>query len=144
MRVVRVWRHLALRRRSGQAQDIDSVITNRRLGSLAVRCPACPEIGFNVDKATVDAAPENKRCADETYFETFDVDMRRLRHKYTLFVSSDGNFKLQRKRKTDDPDDVALNGGDAYFPNDSKYQEYAAKIGPADDVCLSRRNLWSC
>ena len=61
MRVVRVWRHLALRRRSGQAQGIDRVITNRRPGSLAVRCPACPEIGFNIEKAVIDAAAEHEK-----------------------------------------------------------------------------------
>lgn len=35
----------------------------------------------------------------------------KYRHKYTLFISADGNFRLQRKRKNDDPDDLALNGG---------------------------------
>jgi hypothetical protein len=51
-----------------------------------------------------------------------------------LFLSSDGNFKLQRKRKVDDPDDVALNGGHAYFPEDSEYQEYVSQLAPSDDV----------
>ncbi|KAJ7261480.1 hypothetical protein C8J57DRAFT_1634447 [Mycena rebaudengoi] len=78
---------------------------------------ACPEVGFNVDKATIDAAPEHEQ------------------HKHTLFLSSDGNFKLQRKRKVDDPDDVALNAGNAYFPEDSQYRSYVAQIGPADDKC---------
>jgi hypothetical protein len=49
-------------------------------------------------------------------------------------VSSDGNFKLQRKRKVDDPDDVALNGGNAYFPEDAEYQEYVSQLKPSDDV----------
>ncbi|KAJ6527320.1 hypothetical protein DFH09DRAFT_935635 [Mycena vulgaris] len=117
LRVVRVWRHLALRRRSGQSQGIDEVIITRRIGSLAVRCPACPEIGFNVAKATVDAAAESEK------------------HKFTQFLSSDGNFKLQRKRKVDDPDDFALNGGNAYFPEDNLYKVYVEGIGPADDKC---------
>ncbi|KAJ7912440.1 hypothetical protein B0H13DRAFT_1613667 [Mycena leptocephala] len=121
LRVVRIWRHLTMRRRSGQAQNIDEVITNRRANSLAVRCPACPEVGFNVDKETIDAAPENQRWT--------------RRHLYTLFLSSDGNFKLQRKRKVDDPDDVALNGGNAYFPEDSEYQKYVSQLGPSDDKC---------
>lgn len=56
------------------------------------------------------------------------------RHLYTKFLSSDGNFKLQRKRKVDDPDDVALNGGNAYFVEDSKYKEYVSQVGQADDV----------
>ncbi|KAJ7609366.1 hypothetical protein DFH06DRAFT_1346392 [Mycena polygramma] len=60
------------------------------------------------------------------------------RHLYTFFLSSDGNFKLQRKRKVDDPDDVALNGGNAYFPEDTRYQAYVKELqkqGPADDKC---------
>lgn len=35
---------------------------HRRQGSIAIRCPACPEIHVNVDKETVDTAHE-----DETY-----------------------------------------------------------------------------
>jgi len=43
-----VWRYLTSVRRAGQAHNIDSILTHRRPGSLAVRCPACPELGFNV------------------------------------------------------------------------------------------------
>ncbi|KAJ7645719.1 hypothetical protein B0H17DRAFT_959474 [Mycena rosella] len=100
-----------------KVQNIDAVITNRRPGSLAVRCPACPEVGFNIDKATLDAVPADKR------------------HTVTLFLSSDGNFKLQRKRKVDDPDDFALNGGNAYFPEDTQYKLYVSELGPEDDKC---------
>ncbi|KAK6992758.1 hypothetical protein R3P38DRAFT_141697 [Favolaschia claudopus] len=118
MRVGRLWRNFTARRRSGQAQDIDTVITNRRPDSLAIRCPACPEVGFNVDKSTIDGANENEK------------------HKHTLFLSVDGNFKLQRKRKTaEDPDDVALNEGNAYFPEDTKYRKYVREVRPSDEVC---------
>ncbi|KAJ7602775.1 hypothetical protein B0H17DRAFT_968982 [Mycena rosella] len=57
--VYRVWRYLVLRRRTGQAQNIDAVITNRGPGSLAVRCPACPEVGFNI-KRRLDTVPADK------------------------------------------------------------------------------------
>ncbi|KAJ7681689.1 hypothetical protein B0H17DRAFT_942799 [Mycena rosella] len=116
LRVYRVWRYLALRHRTGQAQNIDAVITNRRPGSSAVRCPACLEVGFNIDKATLDALMQH-------------------RHTVTLFLSSDGNFKLQRKRKVDDPDDFALNSGNAYFPEDTQYKLYVSELGPEDDKC---------
>jgi hypothetical protein len=66
------------------------------------------------------------------------IDKRCLRHKFAMFLSNDGNFKLQRKRKVDDPDDIALNGGNAYFPEDSKYKDYLSQLGPSDDV----RVLW--
>ncbi len=57
------------------------------------------------------------------------------RHKYTLFVSADGNFRLQRKSKNDDPDDFALNGGRAYFVENEKYQQYLGFIEQTKDVC---------
>ncbi|KAJ7723265.1 hypothetical protein B0H16DRAFT_1737330 [Mycena metata] len=119
IRIVRVWRNIVMRRRAGQTLtlNIDHIIVNRRPNSLAVRCPACPEVDFNVEKAVIDAARENKK------------------HKYTLFLSSDGNFKLQRKRKVDDPDDVALNDGNAYFPDDTTYKKYVAVMGRHDDKC---------
>ncbi|KAJ7035891.1 hypothetical protein C8F04DRAFT_954397 [Mycena alexandri] len=117
LRVVRLWRYFTMRRRSGQSFNIDDVITTRRKNSMAVRCPACPEIGFNVEKKVV-LIRLTQGC----------------RHKYTMFLSSDGNFKLQRKRKVDDPDDIALNAGNAYFVEDSEYQGYVSKVGPADDV----------
>lgn len=51
------------------------------------------------------------------------------RHKYTLFVSADGNFKMQRKNKRDDPDDFALNDGNAYFVPTADYKAYMDAIG---------------
>jgi len=59
--VVRVWVHLAAVRRSGQAHDIDTVITHLRSGSLAIRCPACPQIGINVTKETIELATDDEK-----------------------------------------------------------------------------------
>lgn len=75
------------------------------------------------------------RCAGTTLSRSRDSPAGH-RHLYTLFLSSDGNFKLQRKKKVDDRDDIALNEGNAYFPKDDEYQDYVSKIGLADDVCL--------
>ncbi|KAJ3520759.1 hypothetical protein NMY22_g12606 [Coprinellus aureogranulatus] len=98
-RVSRVWRYLALLRRSGQSHGIDDFLKNRRLRSVVIRCPACPEVGFNIDKAEIELVAEDEK------------------HRYTLFISADGNFRLQRKAKNDDPDDVSLNEGHGYFAN---------------------------
>ncbi|TFK60153.1 hypothetical protein BDN72DRAFT_779774 [Pluteus cervinus] len=114
-RVLRLWRTLTLTRRSGQTHHIDAYFPNRLPKSLAVRCAACPEIGFNVDKVVVDAAAETE-C-----------------HKYTLFLSLDGNFRLQRANKRHDPDDVALVDGHAYFVNDSRYREYLKGVAPSSE-----------
>ena len=45
-------------------------------------------------------------------------------HKYTLFISADGNFKLQRKNKCGDSDDISLNSGRAYFVPAAPYMAY--------------------
>jgi hypothetical protein len=59
-----------------------------------------------------------------------------LRHKYTLFISADGNFRLQRKHKKDDPDDVALNEGRSYFVESASYKTYLTCVGVAPiEVC---------
>lgn len=56
------------------------------------------------------------------------------RHKYTLFLSADGNFKLQRKNKRGDPDDVALNNGRGYFVAEAPYRVYLSHAGDCKDV----------
>ncbi|KAF8326719.1 hypothetical protein F5887DRAFT_899624 [Amanita rubescens] len=131
LRVERIWRHLATLRRSGQAHGIDGIISHRRSNSLAVRCPACPEPGFNIEPVVIQNASE-----DET-------------HKYTLFLSVDGNFRLQRKKKRDDLDDVAVNKGNAYFADSADFNKYLAHVRPKDDVrygfiSLGLLNIYSC
>ncbi|PPQ82618.1 hypothetical protein CVT26_001627 [Gymnopilus dilepis] len=106
VRSCRLWDHMVQVRRSGQCHGFDEIFPHRRQGSITVRCPACPEIHVNVDKKILDSARD-----DET-------------HKYTLFLSIDGNFKLRRKNKCSDPDDVSLNDGRGYFVAASPYASY--------------------
>ncbi|CAK5277856.1 unnamed protein product, partial [Mycena citricolor] len=112
----RIWRFLALKRRTGQVHGFDKYVTNRRKESLAVRCPACPEVGFNMTHEAMVAASPSER------------------HKYTLYLSVDGNFKLQRKNKRDDPNDVALNDGNGYFVHTATYNEYVKQVRPVDET----------
>lgn len=53
-----------------------------------------------------------------------------------LFVSADGNFWLQHKKKNDDPFDKALNAGNVYFVDNDKYQEYLKSISNKADVSV--------
>ena len=63
-----------------------------------------------------------------------------LRHKYTLFLSADGNFRLQRKHKRDDPDDVALNEGRSYFVESTSYKSFLELVGEAPtEVCYGNQ-----
>jgi hypothetical protein len=56
------------------------------------------------------------------------------RHVIQLYKSIDGNFRLQKKKKNDDPDDVALMEGLGYFPPDPEYQEYLKRVGESKEV----------
>jgi len=55
-------------------------------------------------------------------------------HKYTLYLSTDGNFRLQQKNKRGDPDDVALNDGNGYFVETEAYKKYVKHVGECSDV----------
>ncbi|KAF7291286.1 hypothetical protein MIND_01272500 [Mycena indigotica] len=116
-RSFRIWRFLALERRAGQQHGIDSHVPHRTEGGLATRCPACPEVGFNISRAEIDALPDD------------------LKYTSRLVLSVDANFKAQRKNKKtkEDSGDIVLNAGHAFFPDDQDFTEYikvtdAAKI----------------
>lgn len=44
----------------------------------------------------------------------------------TLFLSVDGNFRLQLKKKLRDVMDIHLHDGHAYFRNEEEYKKYLA------------------
>jgi hypothetical protein len=134
-RTFRVWTHLSGLRRRGQAHDIDNVIKGRRKHSLAIPCPACPEVHVNVDLERLSKLKRTKRrfCGFRNY--NYDLILH-SRHKHTLFISADGNFRLQRKHKRDDPDDVALNDGRSYFVESTSFKSYLTLVGEAPkEVC---------
>ena len=47
MRIVREWRHLKSLKRAGRGHELSGV-KGTRAGELAVKCPACPQPGFNL------------------------------------------------------------------------------------------------
>jgi cytidylate kinase len=55
-------------------------------------------------------------------------------HKYTYFLSTDGNYRLQRKNKRDDPDVVALANGNGYFAETSAYRRYLKETVDTTEV----------
>jgi hypothetical protein len=59
-RTFRVWIHLSGLRRRGQAHNIDNIIKGRRKRSLAIPCPACPEVHVNVDLEAIEQAKEDE------------------------------------------------------------------------------------
>ncbi|KAJ3562098.1 hypothetical protein NP233_g9786 [Leucocoprinus birnbaumii] len=111
MTVMRVWRTLTALRRSGREHKMSTQIPDCRDHSIAIVCPACPEVGFNLDTETLENA---------LLIET---------HKYTFYIMLDGNFQLQQKRKNTDLEDFALNKGHSYFVEEQAFREYLEKIG---------------
>ncbi|KAJ3564219.1 hypothetical protein NP233_g8437 [Leucocoprinus birnbaumii] len=106
MEIMQIWRRLVEDRRSGQVVAIDIEFPLREPGSLALRCPACPEPGFNVSLEVLANAPPE------------------LKHTLTLFLALDGNYRLNQKFKNSDRNDVPLNKGKAYFVDNVAFEEY--------------------
>ncbi|KAF7368983.1 hypothetical protein MVEN_00224700 [Mycena venus] len=101
----RVWRALALQRWTGQAHGIDPHVPHRRANSLALRCPACPEVGFNMTLDQMIAASEDEKQVPNA---------------------------LNNKR--DDPDDIALNAGNGYFIPLETFKKHLDALKPSEDT----------
>ncbi|OJT09417.1 hypothetical protein TRAPUB_10785, partial [Trametes pubescens] len=84
-------------------------------GSVAVLCPACPQLSINMD------LDWETRPQTEWY-------------KDALFFAKDGNFVLSQHDKKFDPKDVSLFDGAAYFPDNAEYQDFLK--GSKDDADL--------
>jgi len=77
------------------------------------------------------------KCTLLNHCDSWPILHQFHRHKYTLFISADGNFRLQRKHKNDDPDDVALNEGRSYFVESASYKTYLEHAGETTETKVS-------
>ncbi|KAH9912082.1 uncharacterized protein B0H18DRAFT_1056642 [Fomitopsis serialis] len=82
-------------------------------GSLALRCPACPQPDINMDPHWKDRPQQD-------------------RYKDALHYGKDGNFTLHQHDKKMDPLDFPLMNGGAYYVDSEKYQEYLEKMKTAN------------
>ncbi|KIJ47597.1 hypothetical protein M422DRAFT_248592, partial [Sphaerobolus stellatus SS14] len=105
LNIIRFWTYLQTEKRSGQPLGIHQFLPKAHRHSIAMVCPACPQPGINM-------APR---------WEEEPVDKR---HKHTLFLNVDGNFRLSRKDKKEDPNVMSLATGNAYFVEDSAYAAF--------------------
>ncbi|KAJ7595288.1 hypothetical protein C8J56DRAFT_1115038 [Mycena floridula] len=92
-RITRLHRVLAGERRAGLAHGMQELVPESRSDSIVLHCTACPEPGFNVSHEEIAAVKPNKR------------------HKYTIFLGTDGTFNMPQIKKPNDPDDISLNAG---------------------------------
>ncbi|KIJ32280.1 hypothetical protein M422DRAFT_52965 [Sphaerobolus stellatus SS14] len=118
LNIIRFWIHLQVEKRSGKPLGIISRIPKSHHNSVAVLCPACPQ-------PTINMAPNWEEEAEDK------------RHKHTLFLNVDGNFRLSQKAKKDDPNDTSLANGQAYFVEDTAYAEFLAEVAEdlIEDAC---------
>lgn len=102
MIVMRLWRYLAIRRRSGQEHNIDAVLTQRRPGSLTVRCPACPEIGHNIEESVVELSNTSKTWVPLTAFPsvTYKQELVGTSTHYSFQQMAILNFNARRRMTT--------------------------------------------
>ncbi|TDL22683.1 hypothetical protein BD410DRAFT_803124, partial [Rickenella mellea] len=105
---VRIWRHLTMVKRSGQAHGIDTLVPHRQPGSLVVMCPTCPEPEFNM-------SPGWKHTPTS------------MSYIHQIQLGADGNFRLQKKTKRDDPNDRSLAPGRSYFADENTFKLFLAK-----------------
>ncbi|KAI0655655.1 hypothetical protein C8Q70DRAFT_1047143 [Cubamyces menziesii] len=108
MAMARQWRHLAMLKRSGCGHS-DGTAADVP-GECAVECPACPHPGRNLPDDWEDA-PKSRSWL------------------YKLFVSLDANFRLKRKKVSNDINDPSLNRGRAFVVDESAYKEHLAAWG---------------
>ncbi|KAJ2989457.1 hypothetical protein NUW54_g8777 [Trametes sanguinea] len=101
MDMIRQWRHLKMLKRSGQGHEKDRAMA----GHCAVECPACPLPGKNLPDDWQDA-PSSRSWL------------------YRLFLSMDANFRLKRKKVSNDASDPSLNDGRAYVVEENAYKEH--------------------
>ena len=101
--------------------------------SLATLCPACPQIGINMDPNW------EARSKDRWYVHPSSngaAVLTSIRFVDALFYGIDGNFVANRKDKNTDPDDVPLTKGAAYFADEDDFAKYLVKMGPLKiEVC---------
>ncbi|KAF8965358.1 hypothetical protein BDZ97DRAFT_1904028 [Flammula alnicola] len=107
--VTQVWTVLKAMMRLGQCHGIDQILPNRRPGNLIVFCPACPEPGVNMEPGW-ERTPNHLRHLNQTRF------------------TADGNFHLNHFIKNNDPEEISLFRGNAYFPKDEKFKPYIARV----------------
>ena len=54
---------------------------------------------------------------------------------YTLFISLDANFRMQRKAVSNDAVDPGLNKGYSYIVEEKAYKEWLSTATPYPEVC---------
>ncbi|KAF8326255.1 hypothetical protein F5887DRAFT_900090 [Amanita rubescens] len=117
LRMSHEWRHLKMMKRAGCRHHSSTTED----GSCAILCPACPQPGINLQPGW-ENAPEETRWL------------------YTLFLAMDANFRMTRKKVSNEERDPCLTQNRGYFVNSKDYQEHLQTHGgklQAPSTCVS-------
>ena len=110
-------------KRAGRGHD-PSGVAGTSPGECAVECPACPHPSKNLPD-NWNETPKEKRCVIRDLHATMHTSHG---HKpswiYRLFIGLDANFRLKRKKRSNEQADPGLNKGYAYFVEDTKYKDF--------------------
>lgn len=102
-------------KRFGRANDVSGRAGTKE-GDLAVRCPACPYVGINLEEQYV---------LSFIFFHLLIVHYRTNDYSDQLFLAMDANFRLQQRGGGSSLlRDPTFNDGAAYFCADGPFQEY--------------------
>lgn len=92
---------------------------------LTVPYLACPWPGFNMPSNWKDTPPE---LACVQYRNLVPLANLGCRYIHACELGGDGNHRLQKKIKRDDPDDVSLSEGLGYFVDREKMKIYLDNV----------------
>ncbi|KAJ3533340.1 hypothetical protein NMY22_g7373 [Coprinellus aureogranulatus] len=107
LRLVHMWRHGRLLKRSGKGHDPGGAKSTVE-GECALLCPPCPHPGINMP-------------------EGWEKEPGETRHIHTLNIGLDANYQLKRKDISSDEADPGLSKGYAYFVNDPPLRGFLKK-----------------
>src|SRR5882757_5154301 len=104
MRAARQWRQCKLYKWHGFAHKDDQL----KDGDLALFCPACPQLGINLDPSTGTVTqPDNTPS-----------------WLMTRYLVMDGNFKAEHLHPVNPSDEVSLMDGLAFMVGDERYKSH--------------------
>ncbi|SJL02890.1 uncharacterized protein ARMOST_06231 [Armillaria ostoyae] len=104
--VFHIWNLMKAEQRSGVLHKFEELIKHRCAKNLMVFCPACPEVGWNLEVGS----------------EGIPYNMRQMQ------ITGDGNFHINKQEKNTDPDDIALVGGRGIYPSCEDWETYLKEV----------------
>ncbi len=131
--MVHEWRHLKLLKRklNKSPQDFKDMPPGELpvpVGSLAIKCPACPWPGINLDEGWETDQQDPYVC----FFVCRLLSNKLMilsRWKYTLYVAIDANFRLVRFVVSNASHDPSLINGAGFMVAQEQFRKHVAEYG---------------